>query len=58
MPMYRSEKSCYSCNTIKPIDEFGKNSYKVDGRADACRECDREAARARRARKKQLAASG
>lgn len=55
--MYRSEKHCYRCQTTKAIGDYNRNRSKLDGRADACRECEREIARDRRARRKQLAAT-
>lgn len=37
--MYRSEKTCYACDTLKPIGEFALNRTKLDGHSDECRAC-------------------
>jgi hypothetical protein len=35
-------KLCRRCGIHKPLDEFGKNKSRQDGRAQYCRECFRE----------------
>jgi hypothetical protein len=41
-------KVCRWCGVEKPIDGFYRYKRNADGRANVCRECDREAQRKRR----------
>lgn len=34
-----SQKHCAKCDTLKDIEEFGKNRAKKDGRASTCKSC-------------------
>ena len=35
-------KTCYKCSVEKPLDAFGNNKSKKDGKATECKECKRE----------------
>ena len=35
-------KRCYRCEKDRPLEDFGKNCSKSDGRADECKECKSE----------------
>jgi hypothetical protein len=37
-----TEKRCYRCGKIKPLEEFNKNKSKPSGHGDECRECKNE----------------
>ena len=37
-----TEKRCYRCGKIKPLEEFNKNKSKPSGHCDECRECKKE----------------
>lgn len=37
-----NNKFCPSCQSEKPIDEFGKHAARKDGRQSICKRCDRE----------------
>lgn len=35
-------KKCYTCQTIKPLEEFNKNKCKKDGLNSICKKCSRK----------------
>lgn len=35
----RTEKQCYVCNTLQPIENFNKSSHSADGRTYECHTC-------------------
>ncbi len=38
-PLPQSLKQCSACHETKPIDDFGMNRTRTDGRQHVCREC-------------------
>lgn len=45
-------KTCYVCGEAKPLDEFGNNRAKKDGKTEECKPCKREQTRAWKQRNK------
>jgi hypothetical protein len=41
-PAATVEKPCAICHVVKPLDEFGRNANRSDGRGSYCRPCQRE----------------
>lgn len=46
----RPAKRCGRCKTARPALDFAEDTRQLDGLKSTCRECDRHAARRRRAR--------
>jgi len=40
--LINNQKYCSGCDAIKPIDEFYKDKYRLDGRQSKCKDCQRE----------------
>jgi hypothetical protein len=38
-PLDRAEKPCVICKEVKPLDEFGPDTNRADGRKRQCRPC-------------------
>ena len=36
------KKKCYTCKEVKPLDRFGKNKSREDGRSGQCKDCRRQ----------------
>lgn len=51
-PLDRESKACSGCKLIKPLDEFGPDRHRADGRTRYCRPCLAERQRAWAARNK------
>lgn len=48
------EAYCAKCGRCKPLDDFGLNAHKANGRRSYCRACEAAAERARYHRNKLL----
>lgn len=48
------EKPCTRCGAVKPLDAYSANRSRADGRASACRDCENERDRLRRAERRRL----
>lgn len=43
----RTDKTCWKCETLKPIEEFYANKSRGDGRSSACKNCSKSIAKER-----------
>ena len=57
-PKTRTKKPCWSCKSVKPLDDFYKNKNAVDGRSNICAPCGTARNRKRRAEAKAASTEG
>lgn len=41
-----TEKRCFQCGGVKPLEEFTHDKRKISGAGTYCRDCDRERSKA------------
>lgn len=46
----KKQKRCTKCGLPKPLEDFGTNARRTDGRQSWCKKCARDYVRARRAK--------